>query len=195
MMGDAVVEALSQFGMVGLIAALFTIFLIDSMIFPVLPDFFLLAIYATNPQDVWWGGLLFVVAVTASFVGNSLLYALVKRFSPPALIQRAMRKYADVLIFADERMLLVNRIAPVLPYTGAFIAVNNWEYRRSMAYVVMGAMAKFGVLLILSRTFYALFEAGVAQSATFMLIISTIIISLLASAYQRRRLTRQERLP
>ena len=191
-MGDAIIETLSQFGTVGLIAALFTIFLIDSMIFPALPDFFLLAIYATNPHNAWWGTLLFVVAVTASFAGNSLLYVLVKRFSPPALILRAMRKYADALIFADERMLLVNRIAPVLPYTGAFIAVNNWDYRRAMTYIVLGAIAKFGVLLMLSQTFYVLFETGIAQRATFMLIISTIIISLLASAYQRRRLTRQK---
>jgi len=178
-----------------LIAALFTIFLIDSMVFPALPDFFLLAIYATNPHNAWWGALLFVVAVTASFAGNSLLYILVKRFSPPALVLRAMRKYAGTLIFADERMLLVNRIAPILPYTGAFIAVNNWDYRRSMVYIILGAIAKFGALLMLSRTFYVLFETGIAQRATFILIISTIIISLLASAYQRRQLTQRERLP
>jgi hypothetical protein len=104
-----------------------------------------------------------------------------------------MRKYADLLIVTDERILLVNRIAPILPYTGAFIAVNKWDYWKSMKYIVIGAMAKFGVLLALSRTFYSLFEGGVAQTATFVLIIITIGVSLIASAYERRRLARRNR--
>jgi hypothetical protein len=102
-----------------------------------------------------------------------------------------MRKYTDLLIITDERILLVNRIAPILPYTGAFIAVNNWDYKKSMKYILTGAMLKFGVLLALSRTFYSVFESGTAQVATFTLIISTIGISLIASAYERRRLARK----
>lgn len=171
--------------------ALFLIFLIDSMIFPALPDFFLLVIYAVNPHEAWWGILLWVVAISASFSGNSLLYALVKRFTPPAPIRRVMRTYADLLILTDERMLLVNRVAPVLPYTGAFIAVNRWDYWRSMEYIVVGAAVKFGVLLLLSRTFYSLFETGMAQNATFVLIVITIVVSLIGSAYEKRRLRRK----
>ncbi|HDS59744.1 MAG TPA: hypothetical protein ENN54_05590 [Thermoplasmatales archaeon] len=194
MIGEALVDAFSQFGLAGMILALFLVFLVDSMIFPALPDFFLLVIYATNPHEDWWGALLWVVAISASFSGNTLLYALVKRFTPPAPIQRAMRRYANLLIIADERMLLVNRVAPVLPYTGAFIAVNRWDYWKSMRYIVVGAAAKFGVLLLLSRTFYSLFEAGVAQNATFALIVITIVISLIGSAYEKRRLRRREAL-
>ena len=192
MIGDSLVEMFSQFGLWGMVIALFSIFLIDSMVFPALPDFFLLVIYATNPHESWWGVLLLLVAVTASFTGNALLYAVVKRFSPPLIIQRAMRKYADLLIIADERILLINRIAPVLPYTGAFIAINDWDYQKSMKYIVGGAVIKFGVLLVLSRTFYLLFTAGVAQTATLILIIITVGISLAASVYERRRLARQE---
>ena len=193
MIGDALIDMFGQFGPVGLVGALFCIFVIDSMIFPVLPDFFLLVIYATNPQEMGWAGVLFAVAVGGSFTGNTLLYLAVKRFSPPAIIQRAMRKYADLLIFTDERILLVNRVAPVLPYTGAFIAINRWDYSKSMQYIVGGAAAKFGMLLVLSRTFYSLFEKGVAQTATLSLIVITILISLAASAYEKQRLRKRDK--
>src|SRR5207249_9507820 len=33
----------------------------------------------------------------------------------------------------DERAILLNRIAPVVPFVGAFIATLRWNYRRSMA--------------------------------------------------------------
>jgi len=187
MIGNAIIEFFSNFGILGMVLALYLIFLIDSMIFPALPDFFLLVIYSTNPGTMW-GIELLVVAVLASFSGNSLLYFIVKRYSPPGFIKNLMEKYSKTLIIKDERILLVNRIAPVLPYTGAFIAINNWDYRKSIAYVVVGAILKFGFLIMLSGTFYNLFERGVAERATFLLIIAVILVSVIASYMEKKRL-------
>jgi hypothetical protein len=188
MIGDVIIDFFGNFGVVGMVLAVYTIFLIDSMIFPALPDFFLLVIYSTNPQNFLWGVALLIIAVCASFSGNSILYFIAKKHAPPHFIKNLMKKYSGMLIIKDERILLVNRIAPVLPYTGAFIAINNWDYKKSIIYIVLGAAAKFGFLLLLSGTFYTLFEKGTAQKATFSLIIATIIISLIASHLEKRRL-------
>ncbi len=187
MIGESIIEFFSNFGIAGMVLALYSIFLVDSMIFPALPDFFLLVIYSTNPGTIW-GVELLIVAVLASFSGNSLLYLIVKRYSPPKFIKNLMRKYSETLIIKDERILLVNRIAPVLPYTGAFIAVNHWDYWKSITYIVLGAILKFGFLIMLSGTFYNLFERGVAERATFLLIIAVILVSLIASHVEKKRL-------
>ena len=73
-----------------------------------------------------------VIAVTAIVIGNTSLYLLVKRIGMPHFIEKAMITYSKIMPSKDERMLLINRIAPVLPYTGAFIAVNCWDYKKAM---------------------------------------------------------------
>lgn len=128
-------------------------FLIDSMMFPALPDFFLLVIYSTNPGNAAWGAALLGIAVFASFSGNSLLYLIVKKYSPPNFIKKLMKRYSKMLVVKDEKILLINRVAPVLPYTGAFIAVNNWDYWKAITYIVVGAAIKFGFLILLSERF------------------------------------------
>ncbi len=187
MIGDAIIGFFSNFGVWGMLLAIYVIFLIDSMIFPALPDFFLLVIYSTNPSATW-GIELLAMAVLASFSGNSLLYLITKRYSPPGFIKNLMKKYSKMLIIKDERILLVNRIAPVLPYTGAFIAIRNWDYKKSISYIVVGAAIKFGFLLILSGTFYDLFERGAAERATFTLIIVTITAGIIAAHLEKKRL-------
>ena len=129
MIGDTLINFFSAFGIAGMLLSLYLIFLIDSMIFPALPDFFILIIYSANP-DFGWGIILLFIAVFASFSGNTLLYLLVKKISVPKWVKKLMRKYSKILIMSDERILLLNRIAPVLPYTGAFIAINNWDYKK-----------------------------------------------------------------
>lgn len=187
MIGDTLINFFSSFGIIGMLLALYLIFLIDSMIFPALPDFFILIIYSANP-DFGWGIILLFIAVLASFSGNTLLYLLVKKISIPKWIKKLMRKYSKILIMSDERILLLNRIAPVLPYTGAFIAINNWDYKKAISYIVVGGFAKFGCLLLLSGTFHALFEEGVAQNATLALIVVVIVISFILSYIKKKKM-------
>jgi len=187
MLGDAIIAFFSNFGYIGMLIALFCIFIIDSMFFPMVPEFFLLVIYSTNPSFEW-GVVLILIAAIAIFSGNTLLYIIVKKFGLPHFIQKLMKKYSGMMIAQDEKMLLINRIAPVLPYTGAFIAVNNWSYKKSIAYILAGGIAKFSFLVMLSGFFYTIFEKGIAQKATFCLIIITIALGIFLSYIRKRKI-------
>lgn len=187
MLGDAIISFFSGFGEVGMLLSLFCIFIIDSMLFPTLPEFFLLVIYSTNP-DFGWGAILIFIALLSIFCGNTLLYLIVEKFGLPAFIKKFMKKYSGIMVRRDEKMLLINRVAPVLPYTGAFISINKWDYKKSIFYILAGGLAKFFVLILLSGFFYALFEKGLAQKATFCLIIITIIVGLVLSYIRKREI-------
>lgn len=187
MLGDAIISFFAGFGTGGMLLALFLIFIIDSMLFPMVPEFFLLVIYSTNPSAEW-GIILIATAAFSIFIGNSLLYFIVKKLGMPHFIRRLMRGYSEMMVTQDEKMLLINRIAPVLPYTGAFIAVNEWSYRKSIFYIVIGGVAKFSVLIALSATFYRLFERGIAQKATFILIVVTIAVGMILSYMRKRKI-------
>ena len=187
MLGDEIIAFFNAFGDMGMIVAMFSIFMIDAMFFPVLPEFFLLVIYSTHPS-IQWGGILILTAALSIFFGNSMLYIIVKKLGMPPFLQNLMNKYSSIMILQDEKMLLVNRIAPVLPYTGAFIAVNKWDYKKSMLYILTGGVLKFSVLVILSATFYSIFEKGIAQKATFILIILTIIVGVVLSYIRKRKI-------
>lgn len=185
MLGDQIVQFFSDFGTAGMLLALFVIFIIDSTLFPMVPELFLLIMYAANPSP-GWGVLLVAVALIAIGGGNTLLYVTVKKFGVPPFIEKVMKKYSTLMIAQDETMLLINRIAPVLPYTGAFIAINRWRYDRAMTYILLGGCVKFSVLVMLSDAFYIWFERGTAQNATFLLIVCTLALGGVL-AYVRKR--------
>jgi len=187
MLGDKIIAFFSGFGDAGMLIALFVIFLTDAMLFPALPEFFLLAIYSVHPS-VSWGLLLIALSALSIFLGNSILYLIVKKAGMPEFIERLMGKYSSMMVFQDERMLLINRIAPVLPYTGAFIAVNRWDYKKSIFYIVAGGLVKYSLLVALSASFYSLFKKGVAQQATFLLIIMTIVAGFILSYVRKRKI-------
>ena len=88
----------------------------------------------------------------------------------------------------DEKLILVNRIAPVVPFVGAFIAVCKWNVKKALSFVAIGGFLKYLVLIALANTFYALYDSGTARKATLILVISIVIISLIASQIQKRRM-------
>lgn len=186
MLGDAIVNFFASFGILGSLIALFIIFLIDSMLFPTLPEFFLLVIYLTNPA-IDWGIVLVFVSVVSTFIGNSVLYWIAKKYRYQ-WIDKIVKKYSSLLISKDEKILLINRAIPILPYTGIFIAINEWDYKKSMFYIVLGGILKFFFLIALCSFFYELFEKGIAQKATFLLVIITLLIGFFLSYYKRRNM-------
>lgn len=187
MIGDQIISLFDSLGVIGMLAALLCIFLIDSMLFPTVPEFFLLTIYATNPVSEW-GLSLIIIAITAISIGNTSLYVFVKKIGIPGFIEKAMITYSNIMPSKNENMLLINRIAPVLPYTGAFIAVNEWNYKKAMLYIIGGGILKFSILIMLSGIFYTYFEQGDAQRATFILIVLTIFIGLGLSYFRKRKI-------
>ncbi len=187
MIGDNLINFFQGFGLAGFIVALFFIFLVDSMIFPSLPELFFLIAFLLNPS-FQWGVFLLFIALFGIFCGNTLLYLMAKKARIPNFIKEIMRKYSSMLLLGDERLLFLNNIAPVLPYTGAFMAVNKWNYKKSMLYLQAGAALKFSILLFLSSSFYILFKEGIARKATLVLIFVTIAISFSLSYFRKRKM-------
>ncbi len=186
-LGDIITEAFLFMGPAGVIVALYFIFLIDGMIFPMLPEFFVLIFYLEDPT--WsWGILLVLTATVGATSGNALLYFIVSRIGMPKFIGKHMKAYTDMLFCSDEKLILVNRIAPVVPFVGAFISVCGWNVKKSLSYVAIGGFLKYLVLVSLANTFYELYDSGTARKATLILVIAIVIISLIASQIQKRRM-------
>jgi len=169
---------------------LFVIMVIDAMIFPALPELFAVLAFLMDPTPEWAAILLAAVCL-AEITGNSLLYALVKWKELPGFLRKAMKKWTGFIIFSDERIILLNRVAPVMPFTGAFIATCNWNYRKSMLFLVVGGLLKYGALFGLVGLLDYGFERGDAQLFSLAAVIAVICLSLAASAVLKRKGRRQ----
>src|SRR5437667_232166 len=160
---DELLTALfGSLGPVGSLLILLIVFALDAALFPALPEVWIVLTYTYRPEPlgpIAWAGLLLAMAVAGDVVGTSLLYAAVRRWvvqrrRMPHWLERAMKKWTSFLLVQDERVILMNRAVPVIPMVGAFIATLGWRYRRSMAYVSLGGLAKYAVLL------YVVFGTG-----------------------------------
>jgi hypothetical protein len=184
-------------GPAGVFVALFLIFVVDAAIFPTLPELAIVLSYAyrdVNWDPRVWAGILLGMAVAGEVVGNTLMYLwvrklLVDRGRMPKAIEKAMHRWTQFLVVPDERIILVNRIAPVLPFVGAFIATLHWSYARSLTYIVIGAAAKYSFLLALVGLLGLVYSQDTATLITVAAVIVTLGISLTASGIYRRRMT------
>ncbi|MDO9537247.1 MAG: hypothetical protein Q7J68_02890 [Thermoplasmata archaeon] len=174
------------FGPVFTLLGLFLILVIDSTIFPALPELFAVLAFLIDPT--WeWGAVLLVTACLAEVTGNSFLYFLVKWKKLPDFLEKAIKKWTGFIIFSDERIILLNRIAPVLPFMGAFIATCKWNYKKSMAYLVIGGVLKYSALFLMVGIFDYQFDRNTAQIFSLAAVFIVIALSLLASYILRRR--------
>jgi uncharacterized membrane protein YdjX (TVP38/TMEM64 family) len=180
--------------------ALYLIFVIDAAIFPALPEIFAVLFFMANPlpdgSALIWGLAVLSTAILGELTGNTLLYLivrnlLVKKRKMPAFLERVMKRYMDFLIVKDEKIILVNRIAPVVPFVGAFMAVCDWSYKRSITYIFLGSVAKYGFLLLLIGQFSLIYERGTAQLIALIAVLAVIGISALFSVIYRKRIADQ----
>jgi membrane-bound ClpP family serine protease len=98
-----------------------------------------------------------------------------------------MDRWTKFLVLPDERIILLNRIAPVVPFVGAFIAVLRWSYPKSMAYILIGAVGKYSLLLILVGTLRLAYNREVATLITISAVLLLVAISLTSAYVFRRR--------
>jgi membrane protein DedA with SNARE-associated domain len=119
------------------------------------------------------------------------MYGIMKWFTVrgkvPRFLDRAMKKWTSFLAVRDERIILVNRIAPAVPFTGAFIAVCGWNLRRSLAYVLIGGVVKYVLLLLLVVVLGLAFEPGFARLVTLVAVVVLVAASLAAGWYRGRK--------
>jgi membrane protein DedA with SNARE-associated domain len=188
MIGEEIIDAFASLGDVGMILALVAIILIDGTGVPTLPEVWMVWIFGVHFDSLGWAVLLITVASIASLGGNFILYSVVKLIGMPKRIQKVMRKYTDFLIVSDERLLLLNRVAPLVPYTGAFIAVLNWDLRKCVLYLIIGAMAKSTVVIALAWLSYDNLRQDVAPWVALIAVAVVILISIVASVIYKRRI-------
>ena len=180
-------DIFGPYGMAGVIAMVFVAFLIDATVFPFLPEIFIIIGFAYEPTPEFTVVLL-LTAIVAECLGNTLLYCAVEKFGLPKRLKRIMNKYVSILIMNDERMMLLNRIAPMIPYSGAFISViESWKLSRALFYIVIGCILKYGLILSMSTFFYSYFTSDVAQYVMIGFVLLILAISLIASYIRKKR--------
>ncbi len=186
MLGDALIELFSSLGFFGGLTAIFLIFYFDAMIIPLLPELFAVLIFQANP--VWeWGILILVVAEVGEVLGNSTLYYAAKNIGLPGFMKRAMNKYVKFLVLKDERLILSNRIAPTVPFVGAFIAACEWDFKKSITYVAVGGLVKYSFLLSIVAAFNVAYPRDMAQNMTLIMVIVFIVVSGVLALIKSRR--------
>jgi hypothetical protein len=188
MIGEQIIDAFASLGDAGMIAALVAIILIDGTGVPTLPEVWMVWIFGVHFDSIGWAVILIVVSSVASLGGNFILYSVVKLIGMPKRIQKVMRKYTDFLIVSDERLLLLNRVAPLVPYTGAFIAVHDWDLRKCVVYLITGALAKSTVVVGLAAVSYDNLRQELAPWVALIAVIVVLLVSLVASLIYRRRI-------
>jgi hypothetical protein len=180
-------EGLSPLGLAGLLFCIFVLFYIDAIIFPTLPELFVIIIFSVNPTIEFAAAILLTIAV-AEVLGLATLYLVVKRVGVPKIIDKALKRYAGFLIVSDEKALLMNRVAPVLPFSGAFVAACDWSFKKALIYTVVGGMLKYGLILGLSSLFFSYLSSDAAAFVTLLLVLIVIAVSIAFSVVRKNKM-------
>jgi len=193
--GEVFYDLFSPLGLVGWLLCVFLLFYIDAIVFPTLPELFVvlffIAGHGTMPDWTLWSLFVLTIAI-AEILGLTTLYLVVRRLKVPPRIVSAVDRYRRFLLVSDERMILLNRVAPILPFTGAFVALSGWSYKRSLFYLVIGGTLKYGLILAASSYFLTYFERGVAADVTLVMVVAIIIMSFVVSTYRKRKAGRRD---
>lgn len=167
------------------VEVLILLFALDAFGFPSLPEVATLIVFFREPSWGWGLGLLGLI-VAVQVIASWVLYRVVRRFGLPSPLQRLMRRYANLLLIHNERLLLVNRFVPVLPFAAAFIPVLGWKVRRSFAYIALGAAVKYAALLALSGVAFNLVQSEVTLVVTIAAVLLFLALSWLVTLHRRR---------
>ena len=191
-LGQAIYDLFGANGEWGLVMCIFLIFLLDALLIPTLPElFFVLAFIggANYGHPLLFGVELLIAAVIAEQIGIFSLYLVVKKYNHkiPKKIQSALDKYTQFLVVSDEKLLLLNRVAPMLPFAGAFVAILNWSVPKSAFYIAIGCVVKFGFIMMLSNFFYNYFQSEESQIITIVMILAVIAVSIVLSFFVKKK--------
>ena len=186
-LGEAIYQSFGPLGTSGMLLCIFLLFYIDAIVFPTLPELFTIIIFMAVPE-LWFAGLILLTIAVAELAGLTTLYTIVNNINVPERISSAVNKYRRFLLLSDERMIIVNRFAPVLPFMGAFVAICGWSFRKAAVYTLVSGMVKFGAILALANLFYVFFSGSMAETFTIIMVLVVLAISLAVSAVRRRRM-------
>ena len=187
MIGQDILDLFADLGDIGMLLAITLIIWLDGTAFPTVPEIWMVMIFGTHPDSFGWGVAVVLVATLAGLAGNLTLYSLVKIAKLPKWIQRKMRQYTQFLIVKDERLLILNRFAPIVPYTGAFVAVCEWNLKRSILYLLVSGIAKSAVIVVISWLSFDNLRQEVAFWVAIGVVAVLVVASIISSLIYRRR--------
>ena len=196
--GQIIYDLFGDNGDLGVLLCIFLIFLLDALLVPTLPElFFILGFMAGAEHNtpIVFGCELLLVAILAELVGILSLYYVVKHIRIPKKIEKLVDTYTKFLVMGDERLLLLNRIAPMIPFAGAFIAIAKWDLKKSMFYIVLGCVLKYGIIMLLSNMFLDFFSSDQAQLFMMIMIVVVIAVSMIMSFVIKKRHGLDEKQP
>lgn len=188
--GQVIYDLFGDNGDLGVLLCIFLIFLLDALLVPTLPElFFILGFMAGAEHNtpIVFGCELLLVAILAELVGILSLYYVVKHIRIPKKIEKLVDTYTKFLVMGDERLLLLNRIAPMIPFAGAFIAIAKWDLKKSIFYIVLGCVLKYGIIMLLSNMFLDFFSSNQAQLFMIIMIVVVIAVSMVLSIVVKKR--------
>lgn len=184
---DQIVGAFQDFGEWGMLSALVCLVLLDGAGLPTIPEMWLVIFFGAHPEAIAWGLTIAVVASIAGLGGILIQYSLARLARLPKKICRLMKKYTDFLVLHDERLLLINKAAPMIPYSGAFVAALGWNLRKSLAYSFIGALAKTTMVVAIAYFTFGSLAREVAGWLSIVLVGCVLCCSLFISLVLKRR--------
>lgn len=185
--GDWLFSLFDGFGPEWVLLCIGLLFLLDALLVPTLPEVFFIMGFDRQPTALF-GAELLGVAIIGELTGIFTLYYIVKHIRVPKKISRIADRYVNFLIVSDEKALLMNRVAPMIPFAGAFIAlVDSWDPKKCVFYIVTGCILKYGAILLASGFFYSFFTGRMAQQVMLIFIIAVIVVSFVASYVKKRK--------
>ncbi len=173
--GDVLFELFAGLGDQGILVCIFLLFMLDALLIPTLPElFFILAIGANN--SLTFAGEVLLFGFLGEMAGVFLLYTVVCKTGLPKRVDKALKKYINFLVVSDEKVMLINRIAPMVPFVGAFMAAmrKRWDVRKCIFWLIVGYVIKYGFIMLMGHSMISFFDTG--TSRTVMLIAILIVI-------------------
>lgn len=191
--GSMLNDLFQPLGLAGGLLALFLVLYINSVAIPTLPEVFLVVIFTTGYgiDPFLLAALILIVATISEAVGLMTLYYLARRIQLPPKIERVFNGYRNLLFVHDERMILVNRVAPLIWFLGMFVAFAHWDLRLSLKYQAIGGVVRYGFILALGGLFLTFTEQGTATFATIVIVLIALAVSFLVALLNRKKLEGQ----
>jgi hypothetical protein len=193
MLGQDIISFFQGFGPFWLIVGFALISFLDGFAIPTLPEAWLILI-ALTPSSIpnpTWGISLILVGVASAVGAQFLLYSIVKKVGMPKRVKKVMNHYMKFLIVSNEKLAFVNWLAPVIPFTGAFIAVSEWKPKLAFTYSTLGGFVKFTILVLIAILFPLLFSPETVADASIVLVIIVLVVSLGVTYVRHKRIEKR----
>lgn len=192
MFGQEIIELFETIGAIGLVLAFAVISFLDGFAIPTLPEVWLIFIALSNTgvSSLIWALALIIVGTASAISAQILLYSTIKKIGLPRRLRGWMNKYAKFLIVSDEKLAFMNWLVPVVPFTGAFVAVCSWRAKKAFLLSTAGGLTKMSIIVGIAITFPMLIDAEMVGDASLVLILAVLLASLSVTYWKRRRMMR-----